>query len=83
MLSEDAENKSMPLILCEEEDVEGQHGSSIGRLADDILFYFGTRGIDERAAEEMMVDARIGTVTREIPDSAVQERIGSFLQRTV
>lgn len=83
MLSDDAENKSMPLILCEEEDVEGQHGSTIGRLADDILFYFGTRGIDERTAEQVMVDARIGTVTREIPDAEVRGRIEAFLKETV
>ncbi len=80
LLDDDIENKSMPLILCEEEDVEGQHGSTIGRLADDILFYMGTRGIDEKTAEEIMVYARFDTVTREIPDKSLKDRVYTYLQ---
>ncbi len=40
------------LILCAEEDVEGNHGASIGSSMKNMLFYAATRGIrPERPAE--------------------------------
>lgn len=68
LLSDDVVNKTLPIILCEEEDVEGRHGASIGQLDDDILFYMASRGIDRKKAEQIMVRARLGAVVREIPD---------------
>ena len=32
LLSDNIVNKTLPIILCEEEDVEGRHGASIGQL---------------------------------------------------
>ena len=40
MLGDDVVNKTVPLILCSEENVEGSHGATIGELDDDTLFYF-------------------------------------------
>lgn len=37
ILGEDVINQTVPLILCAEEDVEGNHGASIGRPSDDVL----------------------------------------------
>ena len=38
LLGENIVNKTIPLILCEEEDVDGRHGATIGRLPEDMLF---------------------------------------------
>ncbi|MDD2354646.1 MAG: SufD family Fe-S cluster assembly protein [Lachnospiraceae bacterium] len=78
LLSEDIVNKTIPLILCEEEDVEGRHGATIGRLPADMLFYMETRGVDEKTAREIMASARLGAVTREIPDDDLRKRIHAF-----
>ena len=40
-------NQTIPLILCEEEDVEGNHGATIGKLDEELLFYLESRGIPE------------------------------------
>ncbi|WP_130836308.1 SufB/SufD family protein [Lachnoclostridium sp. Marseille-P6806] len=80
LLSNDIENKSIPMILCEEEDVEGRHGATIGRLDEGLLFYLGTRGIDARAAQEMMVYARLGTVAREIHGEELQRQINDYIR---
>lgn len=68
LLSDDIVNKTLPIILCEEEDVEGRHGASIGQLDEEMLFYMATRCIDRSEAEQIMVRARLGAVVREIPD---------------
>ena len=68
-------NKSMPIILCEEEDVEGRHAASIGRLSEDILFYLKTRGIDEETARRLMVAGKVGTVVRRVPSETVRAAV--------
>ena len=39
MRSDDVVCQSIPVILCSEEDVAGNHGASIGKLDEDLLFY--------------------------------------------
>ncbi len=81
LLSDDVVNKTLPVILCEEEDVEGRHGASIGQLDEDMLFYMASRGIDEKAAEQIMVRARLGAVYREIPDEKLKSDIHDYIER--
>lgn len=80
LLSPDIVNRSMPVILCEEEDIEGSHGATIGQLADDMLFYLETRGVDRRAAEEMMVRASLGAVAREVPDQGLRDAVKEYIE---
>ena len=62
MLSPDVVNKSIPLILCDEEDVQGEHGATIGRLDENVLFYMNARGISAEQAQKMMARAKIARV---------------------
>lgn len=39
MLGDDVENKTVPVILCSEENVVGNHGATIGELDEDTMFY--------------------------------------------
>lgn len=75
LLSENIVNQTIPLILCDEEDVEGNHGASIGKLADDLLFYLKSRGMEEEAVYRMMSRAKIDSVTAKIPDEMTREMI--------
>ena len=52
MLGEDVVNKTVPLILCAEENVVGNHGATIGELDDETLFYFESRGIGREDSGE-------------------------------
>ncbi len=72
-------NKSIPIILCDEENVAGSHGSTIGRLSADELFYMQSRGITEDEAKKMMARAKIISVANLIPDSALVEKITAFI----
>jgi Fe-S cluster assembly scaffold protein SufB len=44
---DDARNKTLPVILCSEDDVAGDHGATIGSLSEDQLFYLQCRGLSE------------------------------------
>ena len=83
LLSEDVVNRTMPIILCQEEDVDGRHGATIGQLGEDILFYMKTRGIDEEEAKRIMIKARLDSVARLIPDAALMQRVSYYIQGIV
>lgn len=46
------DNKTVPVILCDEDDVAGNHGATIGHVRDEQLFYLACRGLDQNAAED-------------------------------
>ncbi len=73
-------NQTIPLILCQEEDVEGDHGATIGRLDEQVLFYMASRGISRAAAERIIARARLDAVSALIPSDAVRAEIADFLK---
>lgn len=79
ILSPNIVNNSIPVILCDEEDVSGEHGASIGRLGDDVLFYMQSRGIDAKAAERVLSRAKVQAVVSKINDAEVAEKIENFM----
>lgn len=83
LLSEDVINRTMPVILCQEEDVDGRHGATIGQLSEELLFYMQTRGIDEDEAKRIMIKARLESVSRMIPDPELMQRTQYFIQSIV
>ncbi|SEM48022.1 Uncharacterized protein family (UPF0051) [Butyrivibrio sp. ob235] len=80
LLSPDVINRTMPVILCGEEDVDGRHGASIGQLGDDTVFYMESRGIDEESAKKLMIRARMESIARMIPDEAIIIRIQQYIR---
>ena len=80
LLGEDVVNKTVPLILCAEENVVGNHGATIGELDEDTLFYFESRGIDKKKAESIMARAAIDRVARLAGDEKTVKKIESSLK---
>ncbi|MDO5028292.1 MAG: SufD family Fe-S cluster assembly protein [Bacillota bacterium] len=82
MLDEGVVNKSVPIILCAEENVEGNHGATMGRLDEDLMFYLLSRGIKKEEIYELMAKARLLFVANKIEDpltkKMVIEEIGGF-----
>ena len=74
MLGDDAVNKTIPLILCAEENVEGTHGATIGELDKETLFYFESRGIAKAEAENIMARAAVERLIRLANDEEFEER---------
>jgi Fe-S cluster assembly scaffold protein SufB len=83
MLGEDVVNKTIPLILCAEENVVGNHGATIGELDEDTLFYFESRGIGKEQAENILARAAIEHLSRmtgdETTEKAVEKALGEVL----
>lgn len=57
ILGDDVVNKTMPAILCDEDDVAGNHGATIGSVSPEQLDYLAARGLSRQAAEQLFVRA--------------------------
>ena len=79
LLGDEMINQTLPVILCEEEDVEGNHGASIGKLDDKVLFYLGARGFSPEEAQKMVTRSRIDSVCQKIPSEEIQAQINDFI----
>lgn len=79
MVSDDAVNQSVPLILCTEEDVEGVHGATLGQLSDEVMTYLQSRGFDRESIFALMEKARIERLCSLIEDEKTVEEIRSIL----
>ena len=79
LLGDDVVNKTIPIILCAEENVVGNHGATIGDLDADTLFYFESRGINREEAQNIMLRANVEHVASFVNDdefeSIVKERL--------
>ncbi|MBQ8922099.1 MAG: SufD family Fe-S cluster assembly protein [Oscillospiraceae bacterium] len=74
-------NKTVPLILCAEEDVDGTHGASIGRIDDRHVFYLQSRGIPKERIYEIMAQSKLNSIVSRIKDSETEQEINRLLHK--
>lgn len=60
LLSDTAEANHKPELEIYADDVECAHGSTAGALDDDALFYLRQRGLDEKTARTLLIEAFVG-----------------------
>ena len=79
LLSPTAVVKAAPIILCGEEDISAEHGSTIGKLSPEMLFYMNSRGIDQETAEALLTNAKITAAAAAIEDNNIREEIKKWI----
>lgn len=72
LLSDDVTNKTMPVILCDEDDVAGNHGASIGTVGPEQLQYLFDRGLSQQEAEQLYIRALFDEALISAPTSDVR-----------
>lgn len=86
LLSREAEIDTKPELEIYADDVKCAHGTTIGQLDPEALFYLVSRGIDRREATTLLSMAFINTLVEQIPldavREAVQERLARFIEQT-
>jgi Fe-S cluster assembly protein SufD len=79
LLSRDAEVDSRPQLEILADDVKCSHGSTIGQLDEDALFYLRSRGIESVAAQALLMRAFATEITGRISIAPLRERIDELL----
>ncbi len=72
LLSRDATVEAVPRLEIYADDVKCAHGSAIGTLNQDQLYYMRTRGIDENDARALLTTAFLNEVLDGIEDESVR-----------
>ncbi|SEP18371.1 Fe-S cluster assembly protein SufD [Propionispora vibrioides] len=80
LLSPDVRNWSVPLMLCGEESVEGQHAASAGKVDENKLFYLMSRGLSENEAKKLIIEASFEPILARIPVEQLKEEISSYVK---
>lgn len=81
ILSSGTRNRSIPLMLAAEDEVDGHHAVSVGRLDEEKIFYLMSRGLDKSEAERLIVEAAFNPVIEKISDEALRGELLESLQR--
>ena len=83
ILAETAKSKSLPMLLCHEEDVEGEHGVSSGKIDENKLFYIMTKGISYNEAKRLIVKANFNRIIKEIDDVKIEYFINDKIKNAI
>jgi len=71
MLSPDASSISVPLLLCDEEDVIGGHSASSGEINKDQLFYLMSKGLTKKEATDLIIMSKINPILNNINNEKI------------
>lgn len=66
---------SLPILLIDEFDVVANHGSSIGKMSDDDLFYLMSRGLTKNEAFLLMLDGIINPFIQAIENEEIKGQV--------
>jgi FeS assembly protein SufD len=75
LLSETAEFDSKPELEIFADDVVCGHGSTSGQINQDLLFYLEARGIPEREARALLIQAFVGEAVERIEHEGLREAL--------
>lgn len=79
LLSPDAVANSNPQLEIFADDVKCTHGSTVGQLDDDAVFYLRSRGIGEEAARSILTYAFASDIVERIQVPAVRRDLEEYL----
>lgn len=75
LLSNKAKSIALPMLLCTEEDVEGNHSTASGKVDAKQLFYLMTRGLSYKEAVKLIVKANFQKIIDRINDEELRNVI--------
>ncbi|MGY3452794.1 Fe-S cluster assembly protein SufD [Bradyrhizobium sp. USDA 4353] len=75
LLSDEAEADSKPELEIFADDVSCGHGATAGALDDSLLFYLRARGLPEKQAQALLIQAFVGEAIEAIEDDGLRERV--------
>ena len=83
LLSDKAEADNKPELEIFADDVQCGHGATAGDLDEDLLFYLKARGIPDRQAEALLIQAFVGEAIEGIEHAGLRdclmEHVGAWL----
>ena len=74
-LSTGARIVAKPQLEIYADDVKCSHGATVGRIDDEQMFYLRSRGIDQQAAQKMIIYAFAAELTEALDDGLLKQQV--------
>ncbi len=81
LLSDDARSIALPMLLCTEEDVDGEHSTSSGKADEKELFYIMSRGLSKNEAIKLIVKAKFYNLIEKISNEELKQEVINEIDR--
>jgi Fe-S cluster assembly protein SufD len=81
LLSDEAEADNKPELEIFADDVTCGHGATTGALDESLLFYLRARGLSEKEAQALLIQAFVGEAIESIASDALRELAIATAQR--
>jgi Fe-S cluster assembly protein SufD len=75
ILSPKVKGKALPLLLCEEDDVSGEHAAASGKIDEGKLFYLMSRGFSYNDARRVIIEGAFNPIIDKIENEKTREEI--------
>ncbi len=76
LMSDTASVNTKPQLEIYADDVKCSHGCTVGRLDNEALFYLRARGIDEKQAKALLLNAFASDILEQVKPEALRTYIG-------
>jgi Fe-S cluster assembly protein SufD len=81
LLSDEAEADNKPELEIFADDVSCGHGATAGALDETLLFYLRARGLPEKEAQALLIQAFVGEAIEQIADDDLREHVVAKAER--
>ena len=81
LLSEKAKSIALPMLLCTEDDVEGNHSTASGKVDSKSLFYIMSRGLSYKEAVKLIVKSNFNKIITRIKDEEIKTKVLEEIDR--
>ena len=81
LLSDKAKSVALPMLLCTEEDVDGEHSTSSGKADEKELFYIMSRGLSRNEAIKLIVKAKFYDLIEKVNDEKLKQEVIEEIDR--
>ncbi len=80
LMGDQARCNAIPILEVENNDVSCSHGTTMGQIDEEQLYYLLSRGLDEKEAKRLLVLGFIEPILQKISDEKTREELLNAIQ---
>ncbi|MGE5426562.1 MAG: Fe-S cluster assembly protein SufD [Methylococcaceae bacterium] len=81
LLSDKARMQTKPQLIIDADDVKCSHGATVGQIDEDALFFLRARGIGEKEARMMLMNAFAHEVIQKITIEGLRDQMDELIEK--
>ncbi len=80
LIGDEARCNAIPILEVENDDVSCSHGTSIGQIDEEQLYYLLSRGLDEKEAKRLLVSGFVEPLLQKVSNEKTREKLRDIIQ---